>query len=240
MRRHVALTAVAGFVLTCALRRYRQENAGQLFLGAYTSSPRRLVGYICSTLTTSSSLTHDSMSTHEADGSYVAIHSVCVDTAQRGKGVASGLLKEYLKRFEGMQDIEGARLIAHEELIPLYERAGFTLVGKSDVTHGARPWFEMKVDFAERPETAGVVEDEDEDEGDVRSPGRLLSRFKSGMDELVDQETGMNKADLFCPRAECRCFLLRRGTGKWVQGHATDFEVRFIGLHARPCNVCQG
>ncbi|BGO95019.1 hypothetical protein NBRC10512_006517 [Rhodotorula toruloides] len=204
--------------------RYRQENAGQLFLGAYTPSPRQLVGYICSTLTTSPTLTHDSMSTHEANGSYVAIHSVCVDKAQRGKGVASGLLKEYLKRLEGTERIKGARLIAHEELIPLYERAGFALVGKSDVTHGARPWFEMKADFADRPATAGVAESE-EDEGEVRSPGRPMRWFKGGMDELVDQATGLNKADLFCPRADCRCFLLRRGTGKWVQGHATDFEL---------------
>ncbi|GAA5995391.1 polyamine acetyltransferase [Rhodotorula paludigena] len=215
----------------------RQHNAGNLFLGAYTSSPRQLVGYVCSTLTASPTLTHDSMSTHDPHGAYVAIHSVCVDSAQRGKGVASSLLKEYLARLDSQPAVQGARLITHEELVPLYQRAGFALVGPSEVQHGPRPWLEMKVDF---PRQAATAADEDvaasssaasapsavqEKEGDVRSPGRLLSWFDGNMEAVVDKESGTNSADLYCPRAECRCLLLRRGTGKWVRGHASDFEL---------------
>lgn len=35
------------------------------------------------------------------------------------------------------------RLICKDNLIGLYQRAGFELVGPSDVVHGAEPWFEM-------------------------------------------------------------------------------------------------
>ncbi|KAF9163817.1 hypothetical protein DFQ26_002112 [Actinomortierella ambigua] len=35
-------------------------------------------------------------------------------------------------------------LIAHDELVPLYQRAGFQWVGKSEVSHGPDPWYEMK------------------------------------------------------------------------------------------------
>lgn len=47
----------------------------------------------------------------------------------------------------GRPKIRGVRLIAHEELVPLYQKAGFELVGLSEVSHGARPWYEMKLDF---------------------------------------------------------------------------------------------
>lgn len=176
------------------------------------------------------------MATHDPSGPYVAIHSVCVDEAHRGKGVAANLLSEYLARLDKDDSVRGARLISHDELIKLYQRAGFELVGRSAVVHGARPWYELKVDFPRASSSSSsssssvaaapaAAIDHEAEEGDVRSPGRLLARA-GGLDSLVDTATGTNAADLFCPRAECRCLLLRRGAGKWVRGHADDFEVR--------------
>ncbi|KPV72628.1 uncharacterized protein RHOBADRAFT_29794, partial [Rhodotorula graminis WP1] len=128
---------------------YRQANAGDLFLGAFTRSPRQLVAYVCATRTSSPTLTHDSMQAHDPQGPYVAIHSVCVDEAHRRKGVAVALVKEYLARLDRDHDsVLGARLIAHDNLIKLYQRAGFQLVGRSKVVHGAKPWYELKVDFS--------------------------------------------------------------------------------------------
>ncbi|GAA5909958.1 hypothetical protein JCM6882_008412 [Rhodosporidiobolus microsporus] len=221
----------------------RQWNAGDFFLGAYLpSEPRQLIGYTCATLTPSPTLTHDSMSTHDPAGGYVAIHSVCVDGAYLRKGVASGLLKEYVARLEKAGKVKGARLIAHEELIPLYQRAGFELVGKSEVVHGPREWFELKVDFPTSSSSSSSsaaaapvpAEEPEEDEGpNVRSPGLPLSRFtrqsssssSNGLSSLVDPSTGLNTADLYCPRPECRCLLLRRGTGKLVRSHPSDFDL---------------
>ncbi|GAA5969239.1 hypothetical protein JCM21900_005014 [Sporobolomyces salmonicolor] len=206
---------------------YRQQNAASLFLGAYASSPRELVGYICSTRTPDSTLSHASMSRHDPTGPYVAIHSVCIEPSQRRKGLALNLLEEYLRRLAEMDGVKGARLVSHEELIPLYQKAGFELVGKSDVVHGGQPWFELKVDFPSSGPTPSssspLVDDAPIDT--LRSPGKMLASRAGAVQQLVDPQTGLNAADLYCPRAECRCLLLRRGTGKWVRGHQNDFEL---------------
>lgn len=36
------------------------------------------------------------------------------------------------------------RLICKQQLVPLYEGAGFAMVGPSPVVHGKDPWFEMR------------------------------------------------------------------------------------------------
>ncbi|GAA6049173.1 hypothetical protein JCM3770_003291 [Rhodotorula araucariae] len=211
--------------------RTRQRTAGDFFLGAYTRSPaRQLVGYVCATCTASPTLTHEAMSAHDPAGAYVGIHSVCVDQQHLRKGIATALLNEYLARLESDTRIRGARLIAHEELVPLYQRAGFTLVGPSEIVHGPRPWYALEVNFprasssSSAPAPAAPAPASEEAEGDVRSPGRLLARA-GGLGALVDAGTGANAADLYCPRAECRCLLLRRGAGKLVRGHSSDFEL---------------
>lgn len=166
------------------------------------------------------------MSTHIPNAPYVAIHSVCVAADYRRKGVAVALLKEYLARVRA-QGRKGARLITHEELVPLYTKAGFELVGESSVVHGERKWWEMKVDFPEPP-AKEVVESEKAVaaavEPEVRSPGLVWESF-GGMDVLLDVES-RNAGDLFCPRGECRCLLLKAGVAKWVRGHDSDFVVR--------------
>ena len=154
------------------------------------------------------------MATHDPAGNYVAIHSVCVDKAQQRKGIATKLLKEYLNRLRAAKRYHGARLIAHDELVGLYQGAGFELVGKSAVVHGRRPWFELRVDFEQSPSTPAVV---------VRSPGMEWSTL-SGVAELLDGK-GTNNADLYCPRGECKCLLLRKGAGRWMESPG-EFAVR--------------
>lgn len=139
------------------------------------------------------------------------------------------MLKEYLERLKVEPGVKGARLITHEKLIGLYGKAGFELVGESEVVHGPEKWFEMKVDFeegkGEKEKVGGGQEVEEEDEGEIRNPGKKLARV-GGLADVVDKETKTNKADLFCIRPECRCLLLRAGAAKWVLGHHNDFQVR--------------
>ncbi|KAL1659062.1 acyl-CoA N-acyltransferase [Schizophyllum commune] len=145
--------------------RYRQSQAPDLFLGAYlpvhsdgaSSSSQNnnntpsltLIGYISATTSPASTLTHDSMSTHVPGASSVCIHSVCVAPEYRRRGIALKLLKEYISTLDNATNTPYTRilLIAHDDLVPLYEKAGFTLVGPSTVQHGARPWFEMRRDL---------------------------------------------------------------------------------------------
>jgi len=59
---------------------------------------------------------------HEPDGPTVCIHSLCVHPAWRARGLGSMILKEYLKRVERESGVERVALIAHDELVPYYER----------------------------------------------------------------------------------------------------------------------
>ncbi|KAF9259253.1 acyl-CoA N-acyltransferase [Marasmius fiardii PR-910] len=131
--------------------RYRQSNAGQLFLGVFVphaDGSRTIIGYICATLANGETLTHESMSEHVPGAATVCIHSVSVSAAHQRQGVGLRLLREYTSRLTearrtGAVPYERISLIVHEELIPFYEKGGYELLGKSDVEHGARPWFAM-------------------------------------------------------------------------------------------------
>ncbi|ORX99722.1 acyl-CoA N-acyltransferase [Basidiobolus meristosporus CBS 931.73] len=128
---------------------YRQRVAPELFLGSYLDD--QLIGYVVSTLTTKTHLTHESMSEHHPSGKTVCVHSVCVDKRFLRKGYATQLVKEYIKRLqEANQRAEEKKfdrivLIAHDYLIPLYEKCGFILVGESEVIHGPEKWYELQI-----------------------------------------------------------------------------------------------
>lgn len=165
------------------------------------------------------------MTNHVPNSAFVGIHSVCVDNQFRRKGVAVALLKAYTHRLVA-EGYEGVRLISHKELIGLYEKAGFELVGLSSVVHGPEPWFELKIDFeisekVEEKETSVEVVPVIEE----RNPGKPFGSF-TGMEELLTTKS-MNAGNLYCPRGECRCLLLKAGAGKWVRGDSNDFEVSF-------------
>ncbi|KXN85656.1 hypothetical protein AN958_10993 [Leucoagaricus sp. SymC.cos] len=142
--------------------RFRQEQAPDLFLGAFVpkeGGKRKIIGYICSTLSSAKTLTHESMSTHIPASSTICIHSVCVEKSSRGKGIATRLLKEYVSRLRarvqtGSVPYERIALISHEELIPFYENGGFTNLGKSEVVHGSLPWYELQVELKDGADSA--------------------------------------------------------------------------------------
>lgn len=123
---------------------YRHSVAPELFLGYYKDGI--LLAYICGTRSSEARLTVNSMKIHDDKGYLVCIHSVCVDKDQRRKGIALSLLKMYVEYINthclGVRKIA---LISHSELIPLYTRAGFTLLGPSPVKHGKRRWYECEL-----------------------------------------------------------------------------------------------
>ena len=84
---------------------YRQANAGDFFLVGVQSgtSPTQpggdeLVSYVCGTLTTADVLTHDSMSTHEPNGTTLCIHSVVTEGGHRRTKIGTKTLRAYLVR----------------------------------------------------------------------------------------------------------------------------------------------
>ncbi|GBE84288.1 acyl-CoA N-acyltransferase [Sparassis latifolia] len=211
--------------------RYRQAQAPDLFLGAYLSKEggRTLIGYVCSTLSPSTSLTHDSMSTHVPGAASVCLHSVCVRPGHRRKGIALGLLKEYTARLACTPGYERVLLIAHEELLGLYEQAGFQLVGRSAVVHGSRPWFEMQTLLTPAPPQepqqvipVGLWEALQSSSTRARLRARLLTAFPGGVQDVADASE--NKFDLLCPREGCGSVILKSGVASLVERESLRLE----------------
>jgi ribosomal protein S18 acetylase RimI-like enzyme len=226
--------------LTLRWARYRQSEAAKLFLAVYLphhneSKPRELIGYICSTLSPSKSLTHESMSTHVPSSTSVCIHSACISPPHQRKGIGLGLLREYLSRLSESALYERVLLLAHAELRPFYEKAGFEWVGKSDVVHGSRPWFEMRMiigpgllppaattstpaQVQQQQLPPGLLEQLQRPSHNMSIP-RLLASFPDGLsDVLVQQDSTQqtNKFDLVCPRSECGSVILKQGVAQLV------------------------
>ena len=156
------------------------------------------------------------MSTHDPDGKTICIHSVCVDRGHQRQKLGSALLEEYIRRWtDGPHD--RISLIAHEELIKFYVSAGFKLIGKSQVVHGSKPWFELRYflqpnipDIATQRRILEVLRDE-VNQSEVQRPGKkLLSYFPGGPRELVEED-GLNKLPLYCPRMACKSVILLQG-----------------------------
>ncbi|KAG0140494.1 hypothetical protein CROQUDRAFT_53166 [Cronartium quercuum f. sp. fusiforme G11] len=164
---------------------YRHKHAPELFLGAYNPSGQ-LISYINATRSTSSILTHESLTTHQPEGTYVLIHSVCVDVAYRRKGVAKGLLKHYIETCKG--SCTALVLVCHPELKALYLAVGFEEIGQSSLVHGQRPWWEMRLDL--NPVTPAL-------EAPISNPTDLICPvaqcgcviLKSGVGRLIEKET---------------------------------------------------
>ena len=107
-----------------------------------------IVGFINGTTSSASNLTHESMSKHEPDGTLLCIHSVVVDQAHRGQGLARAMLAFYCQKFLPTgRGLKETRLICKAHLRGFYG-ALFEMVGPSPVVHGADPWFEMKRNLA--------------------------------------------------------------------------------------------
>ena len=81
---------------------------------------------------------------HSPEGKYIVVMSVVVDPKYQGQGMANRLLVEFIKRMKALHKSE-IYLICQTELIPLYAKQGFILLGESDSSHGGLKWHEMSL-----------------------------------------------------------------------------------------------
>ena len=130
--------------------RYRVENAGDYFLvgcsaGSGPVGADEIVSYVCGTLIKGETLTHESMSTHDADGDTLCIHSVVTEGGHRRKQIGTKTLKAYMRWITtATPQVERVLLLCKRNLIGFYEGAGLKMVGESDVVHGKDQWYEME------------------------------------------------------------------------------------------------
>lgn len=131
--------------------RFRAAVAARYFLVAWGTAPARaaegrtLLGFVCGTATAADVLEEVAMSSHDAHGTTLCIHSVVVAPAFRRRGFARWMLTAYLQAVAAAPDnvIKTVLLLTHTANQALYESVGFVSRGLSAVHHGAVPWVEM-------------------------------------------------------------------------------------------------
>lgn len=180
------------------------------------------------------------MSVHQHEGTSVCIHAVCVSPEHRRKGIALALLKEYIVRLErARQDgskYERVLLITHDNMRSLYDRAGFEWLGKSDVVHGALPWYNMLrvlISTPTPPSQAPKIPPglwESLQRPATRAPpvAQLLPSYTSGLDDVAEQSPSSsvrtNKFDLLCPRSGCGSIILKNGAATLIERESLQLE----------------
>lgn len=131
--------------LTLGLFSANEDNDGTLF------------AMIHGTRTSSGYASDESMALggHEPTGSTVGLHTLCVHPGWRAKGLGTRILREYATKMEAVKGVQTVALIAHDELVPFYERycpllresgvdgrVGFVNRGVSKSQHGGVTWYD--------------------------------------------------------------------------------------------------
>jgi ribosomal protein S18 acetylase RimI-like enzyme len=81
---------------------------------------------------------------HHEEGRTIAIHSVVVDPDYQGQAIGTTLLKDYIQRMSTLKHADRFALLAHERLIPFYERVGFESKGVSECKFSGGGWYDLQ------------------------------------------------------------------------------------------------
>lgn len=140
---------------------FRQQNANEFFLVGMARSDAQagelgetlaedvLVSYVCGTLTSGTTLTHESMSEHDPSGTTLCVHSVVTCGSRRREGIGTKTLRAYCRWVAAhYENVDAIVLLCKRRLVGFYEGAGFKMVGESSVVHGADQWYEMRLKTA--------------------------------------------------------------------------------------------
>ncbi|KAG6833252.1 hypothetical protein H0H93_013327 [Arthromyces matolae] len=168
-------------------------------------------------------------------------------------GIASNLLREYVKRlgarFHSQGIPERLLLITHEELRAFYEGVGFKWVGESEVQHGSRKWYEMRLvlphEYDDEVTTTSSNQWQPSQEAILAAllassssrsstthATKSFNDFDNVQDLLVPDNTGTkmkNRYDLMCPRPGCGSIILRKEVGEWQRKESVVIDP--IGNH---------
>ena len=98
---------------------------------------------------------------HDDLGDNLCIHSVCVKSTERRRGIAAFLLTKYIEHVRQLKqspagtgdgekkypNLSKISLICKDHLVKLYDSVGFKLKGPSSVVHGEEAWFDMDLEL---------------------------------------------------------------------------------------------
>ncbi|CAK9436737.1 uncharacterized protein LODBEIA_P12590 [Lodderomyces beijingensis] len=116
----------------------------------------QLVGHIIGTKIAGSRITEECMempstkvkgSGHVETSRVIGIHSVVIDPEWRGKNLAALLLHDYIQKLSNQDVGDQIVLIAHDALVPFYEKIGFNNLGESECKFAGTTWYDMAIDL---------------------------------------------------------------------------------------------
>uniref|UniRef100_A0A7S1ZSZ4 N-acetyltransferase domain-containing protein n=1 Tax=Ditylum brightwellii TaxID=49249 RepID=A0A7S1ZSZ4_9STRA len=137
---------------------YRQQHATPFFLCAMLQNNNNdddddneekeetIVGFTCATKCRT--FTEESMSTHDPNGTLLAIHSVVVEESYRRCGLASKMLQYYISAVKKQRTIERIVLLAKSHLLGFYVNCGFQVMRPSSISHGKDLWYDLEINLA--------------------------------------------------------------------------------------------
>ena len=126
------------------------------------TSTSEIIGFICGTQGKGNDLQEHFMSVggHDPDGESICIHSVVIDSMYQRKYLGIYLVQRFLQylyqkivlqqhqQSSSLKQIKQCLLLAHQDKLGLYNKAGFITKGPSKVIHGAEQWIEMVYSFS--------------------------------------------------------------------------------------------
>ena len=126
----------------------RVEKVPESFLTAVDQQSGRLAGFISGLRTMETAFRDQFFSDadlHDPEGVNLMLIGLAVLPEYRGRGLAGELMERFVSGAGARQKACGwAILTCHEELVPFYEKMGFTDLGLSASAWGNEAWHEMR------------------------------------------------------------------------------------------------
>eukprot|EP00980_Cylindrotheca_fusiformis_P023470 scaffold10507_cov128-Cylindrotheca_fusiformis.AAC.3 len=128
---------------TLSSLKYRLSHAPKYFQAAVLEES--IIGFVCGTRC--NHFEEESMSSHDDTGKLLAIHSVVVQENYRRQGIATAMLKEYVKKVQQENtdgSIKSIVLLAKSHLLGFYVNCGFQVNRPSPIVHGQELWYDLE------------------------------------------------------------------------------------------------
>jgi len=138
-------------IIPKSVLQYRQHHAAPYFRCAVLGDPEEseeetVVGFICSSRCVDFSI--ESRTKHTSSGLLLAIHSIVVLDEYRKRGIATAMMKDYVKAIKDREDgIEKVIMKSKAHLLAFHVKTGFTVTKPSDIVDGKDPWYELEIDI---------------------------------------------------------------------------------------------
>ncbi|KAF2805820.1 acyl-CoA N-acyltransferase [Mytilinidion resinicola] len=118
---------------------------------SYPDRKSVLLAHCIATKSANLTVTDDDMAMpplgHNEHGRTICLHSVAVLPEYQNLGLGRTIVLAFVQRMQSAGMADRVALLAHEKLVPFYERIGFENRGESKATYGGGGWFDMVLEF---------------------------------------------------------------------------------------------